>query len=310
VERVVFVEGAVTTTLGTPPADSTGAAVGAGAAGGLATTPGAPRVAAAGAPRAATGEAPVYNKIAVPVGDRATAHSVLKRVESSISPFADLEDARIYRPSTEEMMPLDATRILYDYDPEEDIPLEALDRIILPIRQPSVIVGGSVPSPGRYPYNPSETYHYYLNLAGRGVDTYGGLGTSIQIYGVDGTPKGTESFIEPGDTINVVAEDMFVLVAGAVNLPGRIPLVPGQDAYYYIRQAGGFNRELNEGKQFFLYDAQGQMRERGATPQPGDTIQASRNSFVYKFNRYFPVISSGLTFATALVTFLTILNAP
>ena len=59
---------------------------------------------------------------------------------------------------------------------------------------------------------------------------------------------------------------------------------------------------------FTVRTSQGAERPADATIASGDAIEVARNGFVYNFNRYFPIITGGLTFITTIITIVTTLN--
>jgi len=97
-----------------------------------------------------------------------------------------------------------------------------------------------------------------------------------------------------------------VLITGGVNAPGRYPVLVGMDAYTHIRLAGGFDRELNSSERYRVYDAAGNLKPDDAPIDAGDHIEVARNSFVYNFNRYFPIIATGVGFIATIVATLTL----
>ena len=97
-----------------------------------------------------------------------------------------------------------------------------------------------------------------------------------------------------------------VLITGGVNAPGQYPVLAGMDAYTHIRLAGGFNRELNSGQQFHVYDFHGVRKAADAPIAAGDHIEVLRNNFVYNFNRHFPIIATGVGFLATIVATLTL----
>ncbi|TVR32025.1 MAG: hypothetical protein EA404_08600 [Spirochaetaceae bacterium] len=97
-----------------------------------------------------------------------------------------------------------------------------------------------------------------------------------------------------------------VLITGGVNAPGQYPVLAGMDAYTHIRLAGGFDRELNSGEQFRVYDAEGNRKPDNAPISAGDHIEVLRNNFVYNFNRHFPIVATGVGFLATIVFTLTL----
>lgn len=112
----------------------------------------------------------------------------------------------------------------------------------------------------------------------------------------------------PFDRIVVSAVQPQVLVSGAVNNPGLQPVAPNQRANYYIRQAGGFDPERNARDRFTVYSSGGRPKDPTAVIEPGDSIRAHTNSFLYAFNRFFPILASTLSFASAVISFISLVS--
>ncbi len=331
---------------------------------------------------------PVYNRVSVPLTAGDTLYSLLIDAQDRVSPFADIERGYIVRQDAEFPIRVDMRQVLYRESEYTDFELEPFDRIVIPLDQPFVVVSGGVTSPGRYPYNPFESYAYYLGLAGIGSDSLAEVSDVVQIFDRDGNPVPTESTILPGYTISVAEiepEDEIVVVSGAVPAPGTYPydadgdvpyytrlaglggnaladareaieiydaqgnradaaaaIEPGFTVYvsplsaqseiapvlvrgavaapglyeivrdatasYYIQQAGGIDDEVSADGSFTVHSAAGEPRPADAVIEAGDTIEVERNGFVYNFNRYFPVITTGLTFITTIITIVNALN--
>jgi protein involved in polysaccharide export with SLBB domain len=114
--------------------------------------------------------------------------------------------------------------------------------------------------------------------------------------------------LEPFDTIFIPSRRVSVLVSGPVAEPGLYLYVPGQTAEYYIRRAGGYDREISATGEYMILDSAGNERPPGSKVRPGDRIEVQRNNFVYQFNRHFPVIISGLSIVTTVISVLTLIN--
>ncbi len=249
----------------------------------------------------------VFNRRTYEIFEGDTLYHVLSDLKNNISPMADLRNSQIMRQGEKAPIIVNMEAVLYDFKPEHDIVLQPMDRIILPVRRPTVMVSGDVPITGRFPYNPSENYLYYLNLAG-GIDPEQDHQEDITVRSEDGKEKDLNAVIMPGDNIYVHPSDAFVVVSGAVNASGRFPYVTAEDASYYISLAGGVDRERNTDQEYIVYTADGEKREEDASIEAGDTIHVVSNDFVYNFNRYFPIITAGLTFITTLITIISSLS--
>lgn len=178
-----------------------------------------------------------------------------------------------------------------------------------PASEQVVFVTGSVPAPGEYSFEDRRAYAYYLRLAGLGPYTIGELSESVFLFTDDGEQVALESAVEPNYTIHVVEpERQVVYVTGAVNVSGPIELAPGAGPQYYIRRSGGIDWELSADGTIAVTDPDGNRKPEGAPIEAGDTVHVSRNSFVYNFNRYFPVITGALGFIATIITLVTTLN--
>lgn len=178
-----------------------------------------------------------------------------------------------------------------------------------------VVVSGDIPDPGAYVYEPSRNFSYYVRLAGMGANAFASVRSSVEIYDENGDLVSRDAPIQPDYTVHVppteqelTPEGAFVLVTGAVNDPGLYELFGERGASYYILQAGGVNTEISADGTYEIRSSQGTPRPHDSIIQPGDTIDVNRNGFVYNFNRYFPVITSGLTFITTIIAIVNALN--
>jgi polysaccharide biosynthesis/export protein len=189
----------------------------------------------------------------------------------------------------------------------------------------SVVVSGNVPNPGAYPYQTARDYGYYLRLAGVGGERLIPVRETVQVFDAEGTSVARTAAILPDYTVyvplpvGVVAPDGttgdgaapilgYVLVTGAVNAPGLHPVTSQQPASHYLLQAGGVNREVSADGAFTVTDSSGEPRPIDFPIAAGDTIEVLRNGFVYNFNRFFPVITSVITFLTTMITLMAVLN--
>ena len=260
-----------------------------------------------------------YERIIVPIGVGETLYGVLDRVSAGISPRGDLAGAQLIRDGEPVALPSTMERLLYNYSPEYDVELRALDRIVIPadprllpdpeedplVEEPEperfVLITGGVNAPGRHPYLPGMSAYAHIRLAG-GFDRALTTSETYRVYDIEGNLKDDEAPIEPEDHIEVDVEpERFVLVTGGVNAPGRHPYLPGMGAHAHIRLAGGFSRELNVNERFRVYDVEGNLKPPDAPIEPEDHIEVLRNSFIYNFNRHFPILATSIGFIATLV---------
>lgn len=165
-----------------------------------------------------------YNKITVPHTVGITLYSVLDSVRENISSFAELSEAHIVRYTTRETEYVDMESLLYNYAPEKDVPINPLDRVIIPGRRPYVTVYGAVNSPGQVSFNPGVQYGYYVSAAG-GIDPERSRNGAVRVVDVDGNRKAAQAIIEPGDSIEVRSNSLvygfnryFPLIASSLSL--------------------------------------------------------------------------------------------
>ncbi len=76
----------------------------------------------------------------------------------------------------------------------------------------------------------------------------------------------------PYQTPLPVVFDSFVVVRGAVYVPGRYRVYEGRDARYYIRQAGGADPTRSYRDAYVVTAPDGSARPVGSLPEAGDTI--------------------------------------
>jgi polysaccharide export outer membrane protein len=147
-----------------------------------------------------------YDRIAYPINQGETLYDILDSLRASIAPFADLKNGYILR----EGIPLavDMQKLIYRYDMNDDIILEAFDQIIIPLNKPVVYVTGAANFPGPFPYNPNADYLYYVNQAG-GFDNLRNNNNKVIITNATGTRRSELQPIQPGDTVNVVSKNFL-----------------------------------------------------------------------------------------------------
>ncbi len=244
-----------------------------------------------------------YSRIVHTFKPGETLYDVLLVMKGSISPTADLKNAYLIRDATDERIPLNLEKLLHAYIPDLNFELEPFDRIIIPPTRYFVTVVGEVGSPGNISYVPNRRYDYYVGLAG-GIP--GGVRSEdVAIFDKEGKRKAVQEEIEPEDMIVVAAS--YVSITGAVLNPGRYQYMPGKKHTYYLDMAGGIDTERNVDNQVKITDDAGNVRNKDEILEPGDRIYAELNDFTYNFNRYFPVITTGIAFITTIITIINLL---
>jgi protein involved in polysaccharide export with SLBB domain len=105
-----------------------------------------------------------------------------------------------------------------------------------------------------------------------------------------------------GDIIVIPFRQYFVLVSGAVKLPGRYPYVPDRQADYYVSLAGGRDDMQNNGRGIAITDLNKRKLKEDALIEPETIIWVPINRFTVYFNQYGPVITTILSIVTAVLT--------
>jgi protein involved in polysaccharide export with SLBB domain len=109
-----------------------------------------------------------------------------------------------------------------------------------------------------------------------------------------------------GDIIVVPFRQYFVLVSGAVKLPGRYPYVPDRQADYYISLAGGRDDLQNNGRGTTITDMNKREVKDDAIIEPEMMIWVPINRFTAHFNQYGPVITAILSIVSTMLTIFAI----
>jgi len=244
-----------------------------------------------------------YNRILHPFIEGESLLDALLAVKDSLATAADLSNAYLIREDSPQPFPVNLERLIFDYEPTNDIALQPFDRVIIPSLRFTVSVLGSVENAGIYPYVPQKTYSYYLTLAG-GVPP-GESTDYVTVLDAADNPRNLDDIIQPEDRI-VVAESL-ISVAGAIYSPGSYSFLPGKNYDYYVRLAGGIDPELNTDNKVSISDSDGNPLESDAVIKPGDRIFVETNDFAYNFNRYFPIITAGIAFITTIISIVDLL---
>ncbi|MFW5711673.1 MAG: SLBB domain-containing protein [Spirochaetota bacterium] len=137
------------------------------------------------------------------------------------TPMADLT-----RLTVERLTAGNSELLVFDYTSQRPPPsFQDRDIITVPSKQfpdQLITVVGAVNNPGRYPYKPPETYHYYVNQAG-GFNSELNTQEAVVITDRYGNERDPYLPLMPGDTINVPTNDFvynfnrhFPMVAGGL----------------------------------------------------------------------------------------------
>jgi protein involved in polysaccharide export with SLBB domain len=112
--------------------------------------------------------------------------------------------------------------------------------------------------------------------------------------------------LENGDIIVIPFRQYFVLVSGAVKLPGRYPYVPDRQADYYVNLAGGRDDLQNNGKGITIMDMSRNLVKDDALIEPEMIIWVPINRFTAHFNQYGPIITTILSIVSTVLTIFAI----
>jgi polysaccharide export outer membrane protein len=267
--------------------------------------------AAAAAPTVAPDEAgiaatPGYNRILYTFKEGETLSDALRAVRQSIAPLADLSSASVLRKGNAEPIFVDLRELLSKSVSPSDMPLQANDRIVIPLLRFSVFVSGAVEKPGTFPYAPGRTYHYYVILAGGSTQDAPG---KIFITDVNGKMRDQKEVIQSEDRIFVIPA--AVMVQGAVFSPGSFSFRDGLPVSYYVNLAGGIDPERNFNGNVRVYDSAGKARKATAPLMPGDRIYVPSNGFLYNLDKYASLVATIIGIGVnAIILYNTFLPTP
>lgn len=108
----------------------------------------------------------------------------------------------------------------------------------------------------------------------------------------------SDKTVQNNDLLVVPFRQYFITVSGAVLSPGRYPYIPDRTWEYYIGLAGGIVKEANMANTVKITDIKGNRMKKGEPILPETTIEAYKNSVLYYFNLYSPVITTTFTIIT------------
>jgi len=130
--------------------------------------------------------------------------SLFGLVKANLGNFQNSADfANSYILRGEETIAVNLNEFIFrENPPENDIPLQALDTLVVPVQNYFVSLVGVVNVPGRYPYYPDRKADYYISLAG-GIDRTKNPNGDYKIKDKFGKEKPQDSSLEPEDSIVV-----------------------------------------------------------------------------------------------------------
>ncbi len=153
-------------------------------------------------------KSPISARVPWPITrDQKVSTALLNLPAGAITPVSDLEHSFIVRRGSDTFTPVDLHRIFYEHDFSQDVVLQEGDRIVIPTRFFTVLVGGAVQSPGPQPYIAGKRYIEYVQAAG-GFDTELTTGKRVVIMDREGKQQKPDRIIQPEDKI-YIAKDSF-----------------------------------------------------------------------------------------------------
>ena len=174
-------------------------------------------------------------------------------------------------------------------------------------------ISGEVPTNNiRYQFESGETYLKFIRNhktwftdVSDYTRTYvsrKGERLSIDLYSMLFKPEYEDDLkLEADDILVVPFRQFFVTVSGAVKAPGRYAYVPDRTWEYYVGLAGGFDPDLNARDKITMTTNEGSKLEKSDFVLPETTIDAARNSFGYKLNKYATPIATILSLITSSI---------
>jgi len=97
--------------------------------------------------------------------------------------------------------------------------------------------------------------------------------------------------LKPNDRFVIPFKQFFVIVAGAVQDPGRFPYIPDRGFRYYVDLAGGYDSQLHLGNTVLITDVTNRPVPQGETIAPEMKIYAPINNPLYFVNQLSGVLS-------------------
>jgi len=193
------------------------------------------------------------------------------------------------------------------------------DRIDIGRVKKEIYINGEVYRPGRYQLKQEENFESVRLFTGgftpladlRRITIERYSGEQVELILLDYNEYKESFEFHDRDVITVPSkrdEDLQVTVLGAVFSPGRYAYTPPEHYMYYVNLAGGIDFERNSREEVTILDRYGNEKNTNLPVMPGDTITVLNNDFVYNFNRYFPVVTTGFAFIITIIEIVNLAN--
>jgi len=141
-------------------------------------------------------------RISCPVTAGEMLSDALVSIRDSIAPNADLASAVLLRQGRAAPIPVNLQALLSGAEQASDLPLEANDRVFIPLLISTVSVTGAVNNAGVYAYQPGMLAWYYIGLAA-GIDPSRNDNGKYQVIDPRGKRRKAADPIQPGDQVYV-----------------------------------------------------------------------------------------------------------
>ncbi|MDR2404667.1 MAG: SLBB domain-containing protein [Spirochaetaceae bacterium] len=171
-----------------------------------------------------------------------------------------------------------------------------------------------------YPYYPGETLGNVIRTIRDHFTAISDLANAYIIRGERQIPFDLRDFLyyndfskdialENGDIVIIPFRQYFVLVSGAVKVPGRYPYVPDRTVDYYVNLAGGRDELLNNGMGIRIHDMNNKSLPLTSFVPPESIINVPTNRITAYFNQYGPIITTILTLVSTTLSILAVTGA-
>jgi len=193
------------------------------------------------------------NKIPYRFKKGETLYTALQSMKKLISPMADLTNAFLTRESESQIINVNLQKLLYNYDPADDIELMPYDRIVIPFGKFEIFIKGEVKSSKwlvvesltRLSEVVSEYLTDYSSIRDIEIVSSNGESNKYDLFRAQRFgEKEQDPYLKPGDTIIVSKRDREVKITGEVRRPGRYQLLPGEGLRELIEYYGDGFTEL------------------------------------------------------------------
>lgn len=239
-------------------------------------------------------------------------------VEGNIGIYSSLRNVKIISRSGR-IREYDLWLARYKGDLSQNPLISPGDRIQIYRVEREIRINGEVYRPGTYQLNEDESLQDIMFFSGgftpladlKRITVERFTGDQPELIVLDYNEYEGIFKFENRDIITVPSkrdQDLHVTVVGAVFSPGRYEYTPPEQFMYYVNLAGGIDFERNSSNEVTIVDRYGNNRPTDLPVMPGDTITVLNNDFVYNFNRYFPVVTTGFAFILTIIEIVNLAN--